>query len=183
MVRIFLIGYSGAGKTTLGRAFARKYNLQFIDLDWFIEERFHKSINELFDERGESGFRTLESNMLHEVGEFENIVISCGGGTPCFCNNMDYIVSAGTAVFLKPSEESLFRRLKIARDSRPLLRGKSDEELLAAIRKSCDERYPVYSRAQYTIMSDRLESRTEIAGTVSRLAEMLWGANSNERND
>ena len=84
MVRIFLTGYMGAGKTTLGKAFARQMNIPFIDLDWYIEERFHKTVGELFIERGETGFRELERNMLHEVAEFENVVISTGGGAPCF---------------------------------------------------------------------------------------------------
>ena len=78
MVRIFLTGYMGAGKTTLGKAFARYMNIPFIDLDWYIEERFHKTVGELFIERGETGFRELERNMLHEVAEFENVVISTG---------------------------------------------------------------------------------------------------------
>ena len=69
MIRIFLTGYMGAGKTTLGKAFARKMNIPFIDLDWYIEERFHKTVGELFTERGEAGFRELERNMFHEVAE------------------------------------------------------------------------------------------------------------------
>ena len=73
MVRIFLTGYMGAGKTTLGKAFARQMNIPFVDLDWYIEERFHKTVGELFTERGETGFRELERNMLHEVAEFENV--------------------------------------------------------------------------------------------------------------
>ena len=84
MIRIFLTGYMGAGKTTLGKAFARELNIPFIDLDWYIEERLHKSIRELFIERGEASFRELERTMLHEVAEFENVIISTGGGTPCF---------------------------------------------------------------------------------------------------
>lgn len=91
MVRIFLTGYMGAGKTTLGKAFARQMNIPFVDLDWYIEERFHKTVGELFTERGETGFRELERNMLHEVAEFENVVISTGGGAPCFFDNMDFI--------------------------------------------------------------------------------------------
>ena len=84
MIRIFLTGYMGAGKTTLGKAFARELNVPFIDLDWYIEERFHKSIRELFAERGEASFRELERSMLHEVSEFEDVIVSTGGGTPCF---------------------------------------------------------------------------------------------------
>lgn len=95
MIRIFLTGYMGAGKTTLGKAFAREMSVPFIDLDWYIEERFHKSIRELFTERGEASFRELERNMLHEVGEFEDVVVSTGGGTPCFFDNMEYMNVAG----------------------------------------------------------------------------------------
>ena len=91
MVRIFLTGYMGAGKTTLGKAFARQMDIPFVDLDWYIEERFHKTVGELFIERGETGFRELERNMLHEVAEFENVVISTGGGAPCFYDNMDFM--------------------------------------------------------------------------------------------
>ena len=75
MIRIFLTGYMGAGKTTLGKAFARKLNLPFVDLDWYMEERFHKTVGELFVERGEAGFRELEKNMLHEVGAFVRLVV------------------------------------------------------------------------------------------------------------
>ena len=82
MIRIFLIGYMGAGKTTLGKAFSREEGLTFVDLDWYIEERFHKTIAQIFAERGEEGFRELERRMLHEVSEFENVVIATGGGTP-----------------------------------------------------------------------------------------------------
>lgn len=99
MKRIFLIGYMGSGKTTLGKAFARAMQLQFIDLDWYIEERFHKTVQELFAERGEEGFREVERNMLHEAGEFENVVIAAGGGTPCFFDNIDYMNRVGDTVF------------------------------------------------------------------------------------
>lgn len=173
MVRLFLIGYSGAGKTTLGRAFARSVGLDFIDLDWYIEQRFHSDIATLFKQRGEYGFRRLESNLLHEVGEFEDVIVSCGGGTPCYGDNMDYMLSAGITVFLQASEETLFRRLKVARDARPLLQGKDDEALRLAIRQACEERRRYYERAAYTITSDRLENRQEIAGTVEALKQML----------
>ena len=100
MTRIFLIGYMGAGKTTLGKAFARAMGLAFVDLDWYIEERFHKTIRQIFSERGEDGFRELEKRMLHEAGDFEDVVISVGGGTPCFFDNMDYMNQTGETVFL-----------------------------------------------------------------------------------
>ena len=127
MIRIFLTGYMGAGKTTLGKAFARELNVPFIDLDWYIEERFHKSIRELFVERGEASFRELERNMLHEVSEFEDVIISTGGGTPCFFDNMDYMNGHGQTVFLDVHLDILFNRLRVATHQRPILQGKTDE--------------------------------------------------------
>lgn len=84
MTRIILIGYMGAGKTTIGKALSKDLGVIFYDLDWYIESRMRKSVAQIFAERGEEGFRKIEYNMLHEVAEFENVIISCGGGTPCF---------------------------------------------------------------------------------------------------
>ena len=81
---IFLIGYMGSGKTTIGRTLARQYGIEHIDLDWRIEQRFRCKIADIFTEIGEEGFRRRERNMLHEVMNMENVIISVGGGTPCF---------------------------------------------------------------------------------------------------
>ena len=147
MIRIFLTGYMGAGKTTLGKAFAREMNVPFIDLDWYIEERFHKSIRELFTERGEASFRELERNMLHEVGEFEDVVVSTGGGTPCFFDNMEYMNGCGQTVFLDVHPDILFRRLRVAKQQRPILQGKTDEDLRTFIVEALDKREPFYSQS------------------------------------
>ncbi|MEL5892111.1 shikimate kinase [Bacteroides sp. GD17] len=173
MIRIFLTGYMGAGKTTLGKAFARQLNVPFIDLDWHIEERFHKSIRELFAERGEASFRELERTMLHEVGEFEDVVISTGGGTPCFFDNMDYMNSCGQTVFLDVHPDVLFRRLRIATQKRPILQGKTDEELRAFIVEALEKRAPFYSRALYRFDAGRLESYSQIAESVQQLRNLL----------
>ena len=149
MTRIFLIGYMGAGKTTLGKAFSRELGLTFIDLDWYIEERFHKTVQQLFSERGEQGFRELEQKMLHEVAEFEDVVISAGGGTPCFFDNMDYMNACGDTVFLQVEPEVLFHRLKVAKQQRPLLANKSDEELMNFICEALQKRHPFYSQAKF----------------------------------
>ena len=95
MRRIIFIGYMGAGKTTIGKALSNATGMAFYDLDWYIESRMHKSVKELFDENGETGFRKIEHNMLHEVAEFEDVIISCGGGTPCFFDNIDYMNQQG----------------------------------------------------------------------------------------
>ena len=173
MTRIFLIGYMGAGKTTLGKAFARAMGLTFIDLDWYIEERFHKTIRELFTERGEEAFRDLERRMLHEVAEFEDVVISVGGGTPCFFDNVDYMNAAGQTVFLDVDIQVLFRRLKVAKQQRPLLDGKSDDELMLFIQEALQKRLPFYAKARYTFNGEKLEDRRQIQQSVERLKELL----------
>ena len=173
MIRIFLTGYMGAGKTTLGKAFARELNIPFIDLDWYIEERLHKSIRELFIERGEASFRELERTMLHEVAEFENVIISTGGGTPCFFDNMDYMNHTGETVFLDVCPEVLFRRLKIAKAKRPLLANKTDEELMQVITSALEKRLPYYSKAKWRFNAEELESYAQIDRAVSRLNELI----------
>lgn len=88
---IILVGYMCVGKTTIGRDLAKLINRTFYDLDWYIEERYHTKVSQIFAEKGEAHFRDLERRMLHEVAEFENVVLSCGGGTPCFFDNIDYM--------------------------------------------------------------------------------------------
>ena len=173
MTRIFLIGYMGAGKTTLGKAFAREMNLSFVDQDWYIEERFHKTVQEIFAERGEQGFRELERQILHEVAEFENVVISTGGGAPCFYDNMDFMNQKGDTVFLNVTPEVLFSRLKMASQNRPILRGKTNEELKAFIAKALEKRAPFYSMAKYIFNADELEDIYQIKSSVNKLKELL----------
>ena len=173
MIRIFLTGYMGAGKTTLGKAFARKLNLPFVDLDWYMEERFHKTVGELFVERGEAGFRELEKNMLHEVGAFEDVVISTGGGAPCFFDNMDFMNRNGKTVFLNVHPDVLFRRLRVAKQQRPILQGKQDDELKEFIIRALEKRTPFYSQAQYVFNADELEDRSQIEKSVEKLRD-LW---------
>lgn len=167
MRRILLIGYMGAGKTTLGRALADELGLQFIDLDLFIEERFRKTIREIFAERGEEEFRRIEQSMLHEVAEFEDVVISTGGGTPCFFDNIEYMNRQGTTVFLDVPVERLFIRLSIARSKRPLIKEKNDEELRIFIEEQLQKRMPYYSKASHTFTADKLEDVKQIAESVA----------------
>lgn len=173
MKRIFLTGFMGAGKTTLGRAFARAKGLEFIDLDWYIEERHHRTVSELFDKLGEEGFRRVESNLLREVAEFENVVVATGGGTPCFLDNMEVMNRAGVTVFLDVPVDVLFRRLKVARSSRPLLAQKNDAELEVFIREALERRMPYYGQSMLRFAADRLEDRRQIEVAVTQLSELL----------
>lgn len=173
MTRIILIGYMGAGKTTVGKALAAELGLSFYDLDWYIETRMHKKVKEIFDEQGEEGFRRIERNMLHEVAEFENVVLSCGGGTPCFYDNMEYMNAQGMVVYLRCSPQVLFRHLKMGKGVRPLLLGKNDEELLLFIKEQLAKREEYYMRAANIIDVTLMESPDKIAITVNRVRELV----------
>ena len=98
----------------MGRALSAFINKELIDLDHFIEARYHRSVKEIFAEYGEDEFRKIERNMLHEVAEFEDVIIACGGGTPCYFDNIEYMNEKGTTVFLNASLEALMRRLSTA---------------------------------------------------------------------
>ena len=173
MIRIFLTGYMGAGKTTLGKAFARELNIPFIDLDWYIEERLHKSIRELFIERGEASFRELERTMLHEVAEFENVIISTGGGTPCFFDNMEFMNASGTTVYLKVSVEELAKRLELCKHTRPVLKGRSGEELKAFIAESLEKRNPFYTKASITFDAEKMLTESDVHDISNALMKIL----------
>ena len=173
MKRIILIGYMGAGKTTLGKVLARELNLEFIDLDWYIENRFHQSVSQLFATRGEEGFRQIERNLLHEVAEFENVIISSGGGTPCFFDNMEYMNTQGLTVYLKASPETLRTHLRMGKQRRPLVAGKNDEELDAFIRESLDKREPYYNQAQIVFDTGLLDNGIRIHETVQMLIKAI----------
>lgn len=173
MTRIFLIGYMGAGKTTLGRALAKELNIQFLDLDSYIEERLCKSVSQIFAEKGEAGFRDIERRMLHEAGEFENVVISTGGGTPCFFDNIEYMNEQGTTVFLDVPVERLFIRLSIARKKRPLIMEKNDEELRSFIIEQLAKRLPHYSKAKQRFIADQLEDVKQIEASVKNFLKQI----------
>lgn len=173
MNRIILVGYMGSGKTTVGRAFSKELALPFYDLDWYIEGRMRKTIKDLFDERGENGFREIERNMLHEVCEFEDVVISCGGGTPCFFDNMDYINRQGESVYLKSTPEVLYRHLKMGKTVRPLLLNKTPEQVQAHIEEQLREREEYYKRAKHTLDVTLMDNYEKIKITVAKLKEVL----------
>lgn len=173
MQRIIIVGYMGAGKTTVGKALARELGLQFYDLDWYIESRQHKTVPQIFAERGEDGFRRIEHNMLHEVAEFEDVVISCGGGTPCFFDNINYMNAQGDVVYLKADPEVLYRHLLMGKTERPLLKGKSQEELVAFIKEQLARREPFYTKARHTLDVSLMDNYEKIKISVERLRELL----------
>ena len=173
MNRIILIGYMGAGKTTIGNALSKELGATFYDLDWYIESRMRKTVAQIFAEKVEEGFRKMEYNMLHEVAEFENVIISCGGGTPCFFDNMDYLNQQGKTVYLKADPEVLYNHLLMGKVERPLIKGKSPEELIAFIREQLQKREPYYTKAKYTLDVSLMDNYEKIKISVDKIKEIL----------
>ncbi len=151
MARIFLIGYMGSGKTTLGRKLASRLNYDFIDLDHALEEQAGMTIAEYFSSFGETAFRVAESEILKQTAYPENVIISTGGGAPCFFDNMDWMNANGTTLYIKLSPKTLADRLEHGKEARPILRDKHGDELVAFIAEKLTEREPFYTRAKVII--------------------------------
>lgn len=169
----------GAGKSTLGKALAKTLDLQFIDLDDFIVSRYHKTVREIFAEIGEDGFRQLERRALLEVADYENVIISLGGGTPCFFDNMEIVKRAGLSVYLRPTEEVLHLRLILGKHKRPLLADKSDDEILQVIREQLAWREPYYLKADIVFNASHLEHKEDIHLSAEKLAAQLTAEEKN----
>ena len=141
----------GSGKSRLGRRFSEFLNTQFVDMDHYIEERNCKTVPQIFAEEGEEEFRKKERKALEELSEFTDIVIATGGGAPCFFDNMDLMNRTGETIYLNIDPGILADRLLKSKNERPLIKGKSREELLAFIDETLKVRDIYYSRAKYQI--------------------------------
>jgi shikimate kinase len=153
---IFLTGFMGAGKTTAGKKLASLLSYTFIDLDSQIEKETGLSVVELF-KSGEYKFREVEALVLRNCAEMENAVISCGGGTPCFHENMLWMNGHGITVYIQLSIGALFHRLAASKQKRPLLVGKTDVELMEYITETLKEREYFYKQCHYTIKGENLD--------------------------
>lgn len=149
MNRIFLIGYMGCGKTTLGKRLAEHTGFAFLDLDGYIEQKYLKTVATIFAEMGQDAFREIERKMLAEVADFENVVIATGGGAPCFFDNIDVMNNAGLTVYIKLTPEQLAFRLENSRaGKRPLIAGKTGEELRQFVEDGLRQREQFYLQAK-----------------------------------
>jgi shikimate kinase len=162
MSRIFLIGFMGCGKTTLGRKLAARLNYTFFDLDHLLEEQAGMSVAEYFSSFGETAFRLAESEILKNTAYGDNAVISTGGGLPCFFDNMDWMKAQGTTLYIKLSPKTLASRLEHGKEARPLLRDKHGDELVAFIADKLAERESFYEQAQViaeglSLMAEKVE--------------------------
>ncbi|MDE6360010.1 MAG: AAA family ATPase [Muribaculaceae bacterium] len=161
---IFLIGFMGAGKTTLGRALeARLPGWRYVDLDEEVERHAGMSVAKIFSVHGEGAFRKMERQALADaVNSTERLIVGCGGGTPCFFDNMELMNSSGVTILLQARNSTLLRRLVEAQAQRPKLNGFTPGEIERFITESLAQREPWYSLARHRFPSDRLETPAEI---------------------
>ena len=169
MRRIFLIGYMASGKTTVGKQLAKALGWQFVDLDVFIENRYRMNISEIFAKQGESAFREIERNALREVSIFEDVVISTGGGSPCFFDNMEVMKNAGQTVYLNVSVDELARRLNTGKTKRPLVKDKNPEELKIFIAENLKKREPYYQQASRIVDAGDLRKKQDITLIIKNI--------------
>lgn len=178
MKPIFLIGLPGCGKSTLGRALAKHLGYQFYDLDYYIESRFRSSVSDIFATVGEQEFRRRESVLLREIGEMNDVIIACGGGTPCHGDNMEYMNSNGITVWLQASEPVLLRRIIRAKSRRPMFAACPDDEAIAnKLLQLTQSREADYSKASHTFNGDELENRQMIDNSVNRFIKEIINSN------
>ena len=168
-MKIVLVGYMGSGKSTIGRLLSKKLNINFIDLDEYIEKKLKSSISAIFKEKGEIYFRKMEHKFVHELMNTEaSFILSTGGGTPCYSNNMDEINAKSPNVFyLKLAIGALVQRLTAEKENRPLIKNIADHELPEFIGKHLFERSFYYQQANFSITCDHKTSAV-IVEEISR---------------
>ena len=150
--RIFLVGFMGSGKSTLGKKLANKLKLQFLDLDQLIEKQEYCTVTEIFKNKGEDYFRALETAVLNDLLQTNtDFVLSLGGGSPCFNNNMEFINSIGTSIYLKYNAGILTSRLLAAKQERPLIAGKNAEELKQFVDDLLTQRESFYLQSKFIV--------------------------------
>lgn len=170
-MKLFLVGYMGCGKSSLGRKVARRGEMRFVDMDSLIEEREGASVSDIFHYQGEEYFRTKEREIIEEIAAEEgDVVVSTGGGVPTWKDNMARMNEIGECIYLRRTAEQIASRLSPhGRQKRPKLRGLNDEELVAFMTANMAEREPYYSQAKHCIdcvsMSDE-----ELIETILSLA-------------
>ena len=155
--RVYIIGFMGSGKTIAGKNLASELKWNFVDLDHEIEKREGKAISDIFTDSGEEYFRQLESKILRELETNRDTVISAGGGTPCFGNNMEFMLSTGSVIYLRLTPLQLRSRLELETHKRPLVKEKSGNELLLYITLKLSEREMYYLKANHVCDSIDLD--------------------------
>ena len=172
-MRIFLIGYMGSGKTSMGMKLAESLDLSFVDMDHHIEEKYQKSVSQIFSDLGQDEFRQIERQCLQEVADFENCVIATGGGAPCFFDNMQYMNTKGFTIYIDLSVEQLAVRLETSRaGKRPLLANRKGDELRQFIADGLSSRIQFYNQAMFSVSGNDDEILDRIIAVIADSVEM-----------
>jgi len=150
-MRIFLIGFMGSGKSVIGKKLASELNIEFFDLDTLLEERYKMTIPGIFEKFGETQFRELETLTLKSIINNDNYVLSCGGGTPCYNDNLSLINNTGISIYIKMDKKSLSERLLKSKTKRPLLKDLTLETLPEKVEQMLIIREEFYSQAHITL--------------------------------
>ena len=158
--RIFLTGFMGSGKTHWGRLWAARHHLSFIDLDEAIEQEEQLSIEDIFEKKGEDYFRQKEATILRSMDQYTNAIISCGGGTPCFFDNILWMNAHGLTVLLKASPAYILKNILLQGGKRPLLNKLNQSELLFYIETKLRERNTFYEQAMAVLASEHITERS-----------------------
>ncbi len=167
-MRLYLIGYMGCGKSTIGRKIARYAYMRFVDTDSKVEQREGATVADIITNQGEEYFRTVEQAVLADTAADDDIVVSTGGGLPVWGDNMARIAQLGVSVYLRRSPKNIISRLSpYGRQKRPKFRGLNDEQLLAFMTTHMAEREPIYSQADIIIDCDTM-SDNEIIELINR---------------
>lgn len=153
---IVLVGFMGSGKSTLGKQLAKKLSMTYVDMDLEIERNEAMSISEIFELHGEKYFRSLETEMLKSFRSKDTLVISTGGGAPCFNNNIDVINEVGDSVYLKVPNTELRNRLIVGKATRPLIAKMNETELMAFVDASVQKREEFYAQCKHTVNSSNI---------------------------
>lgn len=165
----FLTGFMGSGKTHWGKRWAQAHHFTFIDLDEAIENEEGKLIADIFEQKGEKYFRKIEAAVLRSYAKLTNTIIACGGGTPCFHNNMEWMNEHGITIYLKTTPPEILKRVLLEQDKRPLLKEMNPAELLFFIEQKLKERAPFYDAAKQILLSENLAEQT-FSGLLSTLS-------------
>ena len=173
-MQIFILGFMGSGKSTVGKLLAPILNRSFYDLDLLIQQNTQSTINEIFSHHGEAYFRQLEKQVLENTQSLEKAVIALGGGTPCFFDNMEWINKHGVSIYLDAAPGLLFQRLISARESRPLVRQLNETELLQYIKNKLEERRHFYEKAS-VIYKVQQQTPLEIAHHIATHFQQITG--------
>ena len=154
--RIFLVGFMGSGKSTLGRRLKTEMDWAFIDLDDYFEARHKTTIKQFFSQYGEMAFRQEEQKMLKEVITKDKVIIATGGGTPCYFDNMALMNAHGLSIYIKLPVDTLVDRLSGPRQVRPLVMGKSGDDLRSFVSDKLAEREKYYNKARVVVDAEVL---------------------------